>query len=81
MASRRSALEWGVGGAVPADLDVLIPTADRPAELAVTLAGLAAQDDPPFRVVVSDQSTDESTVDAPAVTAGRRLHRRDARRG
>ena len=37
------------------DLDVLIPTCDRPAELAVTLAGLAAQDGG-FGVVVSDQS-------------------------
>ena len=47
----------------------MIPTADRPGELAVTLAGLAAQDDPPFRVVVSDQSPRESDVAAPAVTA------------
>ncbi|MFD0823297.1 glycosyl transferase, partial [Micromonospora zhanjiangensis] len=38
-------------------LDVLIPTRDRPAELAVILAGLAAQDRPAeFGVVVSDQS-------------------------
>ncbi len=37
------------------DLDVLIPTCDRPAELAATLAGLAAQD-VDFGVVVSDQS-------------------------
>ena len=37
------------------DIDVLIPTCDRPAELAVTLAGLAAQDGG-FGVVVSDQS-------------------------
>lgn len=44
------------------DLDVVIPTRDRPAELAATLAGLAAQneDQPsaPFGVVVSDQSDD-----------------------
>jgi glycosyltransferase involved in cell wall biosynthesis len=52
------------------DLDVLIPTRNRPAELAATLAGLAAQDtaqgaasgaDPAgaqFGVVVSDQSDD-----------------------
>lgn len=37
-------------------IDVLIPTRDRPAELATTLAGLAAQDSPPFRVIISDQS-------------------------
>jgi GT2 family glycosyltransferase len=41
----------------PRQLDVLIPTRNRPAELAVTLAGLAAQDGvPDFGVVVSDQS-------------------------
>ena len=83
MASRRSALEWGAGGAMPAVLDVLIPTADRAAELAVTLAGLAAQDDPPFRVVVSDQSADDSTIAAPAVTAMVRVlaGSRSSRRG
>ena len=37
-------------------LDVLVPTCDRPAALAVTLAGLAAQTLASFRVVVSDQS-------------------------
>lgn len=48
-------------------LDVLIPTCDRPAALAVTLAGLSAQSlrDPggePFRVVISDQG--DTPVDA-----------------
>ena len=39
------------------EIDVLIPTRNRPAELAATLAGLAAQDVPePFGVVISDQS-------------------------
>lgn len=37
-------------------IDVLIPTRDRPVELATTLAGLAAQDFPDFGVIVSDQS-------------------------
>lgn len=38
-------------------LDVLVPTRNRPAELATTLAGLAAQELPDgFGVVVSDQS-------------------------
>jgi glycosyltransferase involved in cell wall biosynthesis len=38
-------------------VDVLITTRNRPAELATTLAGLAAQADaPPFAVMVSDQS-------------------------
>jgi GT2 family glycosyltransferase len=39
------------------DLDILVPTRNRPAELAATLAGLAAQSDGvPFGVAVSDQS-------------------------
>jgi GT2 family glycosyltransferase len=37
------------------DLDILVPTRNRPAELAATLAGLAAQE-ADFGVVVSDQS-------------------------
>ena len=37
-------------------VDVLVPTCDRPEALAVTLAGLAAQTLPAFRVVISDQS-------------------------
>src|SRR5437660_119025 len=37
-------------------VDVLIPTCDRPAALAVTLTSLAAQTLPSFRVVISDQS-------------------------
>jgi hypothetical protein len=36
-------------------LDVLVPTRNRPAELAVTLAGLAGQDHP-FNPLVSDLS-------------------------
>ncbi|WP_446218004.1 glycosyltransferase family 2 protein [Micromonospora sp. IBHARD004] len=48
-------------------LDVLIPTRDRPAELAVTLAGLAAQEGvPDFGVVVSDQSDGEPAYLEPA---------------
>ncbi|KXK60028.1 glycosyl transferase [Micromonospora rosaria] len=48
-------------------LDVLVPTRNRPAELAVTLAGLAAQEDVPgFGVVVSDQSDDEPAYAHPA---------------
>src|SRR5699024_9520108 len=38
------------------EMEVLIPTVGRPAELGVTLAGLAAQDQPRFSVVISDQS-------------------------
>ncbi|WP_433559926.1 glycosyltransferase family 2 protein [Pseudonocardia xinjiangensis] len=72
------------------DLDVLIPTVDRPVELATTLAGLAAQDHP-FGVVVSDQSAGQASYDtAPAeamlrvlAVAGRpvRLGRHLPRRG
>jgi hypothetical protein len=53
------------------ELDVLVPTRDRPVELAVTLASLAAQDlaaqDAEFGVVVSDQSEDEPTWHHPGV--------------
>ncbi|MER7164457.1 glycosyltransferase family A protein [Micromonospora sp. NPDC000207] len=48
-------------------LDVLVPTRNRPAELAVTLAGLAAQEGVPgFGVVVSDQSDDDPAYAHPA---------------
>ena len=54
---RHTSVHWASGQSVcdPA-VDVLIPTCNRPAELAVTLAGLAGQEDPGFRLVVSDQS-------------------------
>jgi glycosyltransferase involved in cell wall biosynthesis len=38
-------------------VDILIPTHNRPAALAVTLTSLAAQDYRSFRIVISDQST------------------------
>ncbi len=38
------------------NLDILIPTFERPASLAITLAGLLGQSFGPFRIVVSDQS-------------------------
>lgn len=50
-------------------IDVLVPTCDRPAELAVTLSGLAAQDFADFRVIVSDQSTREPGYETPAAKA------------
>ncbi len=50
----------------PAEVDVLIPTKDRPLELAVTLAGLAAQSGPTLRVVVSDQSEGAPSFDTPS---------------
>jgi GT2 family glycosyltransferase len=45
-------------------LEVLVPTCDRPVELATTLAGLAAQDHP-FDLVVSDQSVGPASYDTP----------------
>ncbi|WP_261165087.1 glycosyltransferase family 2 protein [Microbacterium sp. Marseille-Q6965] len=79
MTSRRTAGAWATPSA-PADpvLDVLIPTAGRVAELAVTLAGLAAQDDPAFRVIVSDQS-DHGAPSHPSVAAMRRVLRAQGR--
>jgi GT2 family glycosyltransferase len=46
------------------ELDVLVPTCDRPVELATTLAGLAAQEHP-FGLVVSDQSSGPPSYDTP----------------
>ena len=46
------------------EVDVLIPTRNRPVELATTLAGLAAQDHP-FGVVISDQSDGTPSYDTP----------------
>ena len=68
--SRRGSEAWArpVPDAGP-DVEVLIPTAGRGAELAVTLAGLAAQDDPAFGVVVSDQSDREPAWQQPAVAS------------
>ena len=54
---RRTSAQWATGQTIEnSSIDVLIPTRNRGAELAVTLSGLAAQDSPVFRVVVSDQS-------------------------
>ncbi|WEG09486.1 glycosyltransferase family A protein [Microbacterium horticulturae] len=78
MVSRASAADWTRPLTHRPAVDVLIPTADRPAELAVTLAGLAAQDDPAFRVVISDQS--QAPVEqVPAVEAMVRVLRAQGR--
>jgi GT2 family glycosyltransferase len=68
--SRRGSEGWARPAAplTPA-VDVLIPTYRRPTELAVTLAGLAAQDDPPFAVVISDQSEGDPPWLVPAVAS------------
>lgn len=47
------------------DLDVLVPTRNRPVELATTLAGLAAQEYR-FGVIVSDQSDNQPGYATPA---------------
>jgi GT2 family glycosyltransferase len=78
--SRRGSEQW----ARPAEpvrpaVEVLIPTYRRATELAVTLAGLAAQDDPPFSVIVSDQSEGEPPWSVPAVTAMIRVLRSQGR--
>ena len=72
-------------------LDVLIPTFERPAALAITLTSLIAQTHPDLRVVVSDQSRRAASFDAPEVMAAVRvlrargraveLHRHLPRRG
>ncbi|MDH2445400.1 glycosyltransferase [Amnibacterium sp. CER49] len=68
MTSRRGAARWGADESTPQPLvDVLIGTVGRTSELAVTLAGLAAQDDPPFRVILSDQSDGHPLAADPAV--------------
>lgn len=58
-----------------ADVDVLLPTRDRPEGLAVTLAGLAGQSVTGFRLVLSDQSEHEPATEAPAVATMLRVLR------
>lgn len=80
--SRRSPHEWGnrPDAAAPPPLEVLIPTRNRPAELATTLAGLAAQDAEDFGVVVSDQSEGAADWEHPAAAAMLRVLRAQGRR-
>lgn len=70
MTSRRWSGRWGRPTEPDAPLiDVLVPTVGRRAELGATLAGLAAQDDPAFRVFLSDQSDDAVAENDPTVLA------------
>jgi glycosyltransferase involved in cell wall biosynthesis len=63
-------------------VEVLVPTRDRPVELATTLAGLAAQRGVRFGVLLSDQSDGPASYDTPAAAtmirvlrlAGRPVH-------
>lgn len=67
---RRTSAQWATGQTIEnSSIDVLIPTRNRAAELAVTLSGLAAQDSPLFRVVVSDQSDGLPAWDLAPVSA------------
>lgn len=50
-------------------IDVLIPTRNRHAALAVTLTGLAAQGFRGFRIIISDQSDGEGASHVPEVAA------------
>jgi len=67
----RSSAHWAQPAKPAADVavDVLIPTCDRPAELGVTLAGLAAQQQSEFRVVISDQSSGAPAWESAAAAA------------
>lgn len=79
--SRRSSEQWARPVGVPpqVDVDVLVPTCDRPAELAVTLAGLAGQAEPAFAVVISDQSAGDPGWEHPAAAAMVRVLRAQGR--
>ena len=55
------------------DVEVLVPTRNRPAALAVTLAGLAGQHAAGFAVLVSDQSDGEPGYRDPVAAAAVRL--------
>lgn len=55
------------------EIDVLIPSYERAGALAVTLAGLAAQDHRSFRITVSDQSDQLVEEDTVVATMARTL--------
>ncbi|MDQ1053764.1 GT2 family glycosyltransferase [Arthrobacter sp. SORGH_AS 212] len=80
--SRRSSEAWAQQTDFPETVmvDVLVPTCNRPAELAVTLSGLAGQTDPAFAVVISDQSTGEPGWEHPAAAAMVRVLEAQGRR-
>lgn len=61
------------------DVDVLVPTRNRPIELATTLAGLAAQTDVSFRLVLSDQSDARASFDTAAAATLLRVLQRQGR--
>jgi GT2 family glycosyltransferase len=77
----RSSSHWAHPAKPVAEVavDVLIPTCDRPAELGVTLAGLAAQQQSEFRVVISDQSSGAPAWESAAAAAMVRVLRAQGR--
>jgi len=62
-----------------AQVDVLVPTRDRPVELATTLAGLAAQQGVDFRLRISDQSDVHPSYATSAAQTMTRVLRRAGR--
>lgn len=54
-------------------IDILIPTYNRPAALAVTLTSLSAQTYYDFRVIISDQTEDKDAIQAKEVQAAIRV--------
>lgn len=54
-------------------IDILIPTCDRPAALAVTLTSLCAQTYRDFRVIISDQTEDKDVVETKELQAVMRI--------
>ena len=61
------------------EIDVLVPTCDRPCGLAVTLTALHAQRFAGFRIIVSDQSEGASAFERPEVRALLRILRAGGR--
>ncbi|WP_426765099.1 glycosyltransferase family 2 protein [Pseudarthrobacter sp. 1G09] len=80
--SRRSSEAWARQADLPepVTVEVLVPTCDRPAELAVTLSGLAGQADPAFAVVISDQAAGDPGWEHPAAAAMVRVLEAQGRR-
>jgi glycosyltransferase involved in cell wall biosynthesis len=65
----------GTRGTMTADVDILVPTRNRPVELATTLAGLAAQTYQGFRLLVSDQSDGPPSYETPPAQSMARVLR------
>lgn len=55
------------------ELTVLIPTYERPEALAVTLTSLSAQTHVPFKVVISDQSAEFTSIESGVIQAACRV--------